>query len=126
MNDPRPVTPEHPATTAPSVLLGIAGPTRAGTAPCEPSTPARHLAEWMRRAGATDQDVADATGLPVDTVRGLVAGTLPVDVAIAAALHRATDTDAGLWIALQAYTPRRVPRDAGPSGPSASEDRPRR
>ncbi len=64
--------------------------------------PGEHLEELLRTRRWTDEGLARTTGLPLDLIRGVIAGTRPVTPEMAQRLERVLDLKASVWINLQA------------------------
>jgi len=68
-----------------------------------PTAPGEMLrAEFLEPLGLSPQALAQRSGLGLAAVEGVLAGRVPVDVAIAAGLERALQTSAQFWLNLQA------------------------
>lgn len=59
------------------------------------------LAETMAEHGISAAELARLTGLPVETVRGVVSGVAVVTAEVAARLERVLGVSAGMWMALE-------------------------
>ena len=67
------------------------------------SHPGETVAEEMATRGLTAAGFAAELGCPVAELEGLLAGTLPITPALAAALERAWGAETGFWMRLQAH-----------------------
>jgi addiction module HigA family antidote len=63
--------------------------------------PGAFLDEMLDLRGMTPERLAEAAGLPLETVNGLLDGTAPVDAGIAASLGTAFDADPEFWLGSQ-------------------------
>lgn len=68
------------------------------------SHPGETVAEEMATRGLTAAGFAAELGCPVAELEGLLAGTLPVMLALAAALEQAWSAEAEFWMRLQSTT----------------------
>lgn len=73
--------------------------------------PGETVAEEMAARGLTTASFAAELGCPVAELDGLLAGTLPITPALAAALERTWGAEAEFWMRLQAnYEEARHPK----------------
>lgn len=64
--------------------------------------PGRLIKTWGDAGGLTDEDIAVACGLPVDTYRGIIAGSEHITTEIAVKLEEGTHTfPANVWLMLE-------------------------